>query len=221
MNINSFKGTLYDLLGYFAPGLVAWIGGFAAFLRLSNTPNIFAALRAAISDLSVFETFVIIIAVYVLGHGIASASSYLIEKKLLSIIRPLRNSVDAQKIFGNAHYAVFCRKYETIFQTPYDTGSIRRVICYVQAKQPAVYETALIFLSFYGMARNLAGTSWLFSIVEIAFLIQARGSLSILILLAGLGFLFLYEYIRFRKYYLETILSGFLIPEKEAREANS
>ncbi len=212
LTINSIKGTIYDLLGYFAPGLAACIGGLLIFQQANGTQDVFAAMRAVVKGLSVFEAFLVIVISYVLGHAIASASSWLIEKKLVEHVKGLKDAVHVENILDSTHYEVFCRKYATAFQAPYGSRDIRRVICYVQAKQPAVYETSMTFLAFYGMARNLSLISGALCIAEEVLIGRICENLLILALLAVLSLIFLYEYIRFRKYYLDTILSGFLIP---------
>ncbi len=71
MSMNDFKGTLYDLLGYFAPGLIAIIGMTVAFQRIFNPQNILNAIKVEINSISAFEVFLLIIVAYILGHAIA------------------------------------------------------------------------------------------------------------------------------------------------------
>lgn len=214
MSINGFKGTLYDLLGYFAPGLVAFIGCAITVARIFNICCTLDRLKTASKNISAFEVFALIIIAYILGHAIASISSLLIEKKLVVKVKKLRESISSKSILNDEHYAILCSKYKNVFNAQYNDKNIRRIICYVQSKQNLVYETALIFLSFYGMARNFSFTFGTFCIIEAVLCILKKGNIYVLTFLAVLSVAFLYEYIRFRKYYIDTILSGFLIPEK-------
>lgn len=212
MSINNLKGTLYDFLGYFAPGLIAIICAFITILRIHNISNIYETLKNIIKDISALEVFVLIILAYMLGHAIASISSWIIEKKLAEKVKKLKSSVDIENILDDEHYREFCLKYKNVFNVPYSNKSIRRIICYVQSKQNLVYETALIFLSFYGMSRNISWVCGICSFIELYFLWSKKGYICILFMYGLFTLIFLYEYIRFRKYFLDTILSGFLIP---------
>lgn len=215
MSINNLKGTLYDFLGYFAPGLIAIIGAFITIRRINNDSNIYETLKDMIIDISALEVFILIILAYIFGHAIASFSSWIIEKKLVEKVKKLKSSVDIENILDDEHYNEFLSKYKNVFNVPYSNKSIRRIICYVQSKQNLVYETALIFLSFYGMARNISLVCGICCFIELYFLWIKQGYICILFTCGLLTLIFIYEYIRFRKYYLDTILSGFLIPEIE------
>lgn len=183
---------------------------------MHNVSNIYETLKKANKNISGLEVFALIIIAYILGHAIASISSWIIEKKLVEKVKKLKFSIDIENILDDEHYSEFCLKYENVFHVPYNNKSIRRVICYVQSKQNLVYETALIFLSFYGMARNISLVCGICCFIELYFLWIKQGHICILLIYGLLTLIFIYEYIRFRKYYLDTILSGFLIPEKES-----
>lgn len=213
MNINNLKGTLYDFLGYFAPGLIGIICGTIMVLRINNVFNNYRTLEKIIEDISALEIFILVIMTYIFGHAVSSASSWIIEKRLMEKSDKLKKFVDVKEILDEEHYAIFCMKYKKVFGTQYAQKSIRKIICYVQSKQPSVYETALIFLSFYGMARNLSFVCWLFFLVETYFLIFGQGYFYLWFILGILFVIFVFEYVRFRKYYLDTVFSGFLITE--------
>lgn len=212
MNWNNLKGTLYDLLGYFAPGIIAIISGCFVGFRFNEEEYI-----EIIKNLSALEVFIVIVLAYILGHAIATLSSWIIEKRLMEKNNKLRKFTDTKEILGNEHYITLCKKYTRIFNAQYNRKDIRKIICYVQSKESSVYETAQIFLAFYGMARNLALVFALFSLVEIGLLLGlcGIGKIYILLMYLVLCIVFLFEYIRFRKYFTDTILSGFLIPEKD------
>lgn len=206
--INSVKGTLYDLLGYFAPGLIALTGVTFIVLRAKNIADPWSLVVSVVKDLTAEEVFVLIVFAYILGHAIASVSSWSIEKNLI------KKKIDVKQIVGESHYVHICEKFDKLFSAQYGSKSDRKVICYVQAKQPAIYETALVFLSFYGMARNLTLVFGFFALAEIFFIHFNIGSITVLVIQTVLCLVFLYEYFRFRKYFIDTIFSGFLIPEQ-------
>jgi len=161
MNWNDLKGTLYDLLGYFAPGVIAIISGCVAISRLNEEISL-----ETMKNFSGLEVFFLIVLAYILGHAIATLSSWIIEKQLMNKNNKLRTIIDTKEILGDEHYVTLCKKYKRIFNAQYTQKDIRKIICYVQSKQPSVYETAQIFLAFYGMARNLA-LSWLLFQMEV------------------------------------------------------
>lgn len=212
--INSFKGTLYDLLGYFAPGLVGMICTAITVLRMQSTSDPWNVIINIIKDLKAKEVFVLVVLAYIFGHAIASASSWVIEKNLMKKSEKLKTRVEYKKIVGSTHYEQACLKFKEIFSAEYDEKGERKIISYVETKRPAVYETALVFLSFYGMARNLSFVFGCFALIEILFLFLEKGSILALGVQAVLTGVFLYEYIRFRVYFVDTIFSGFLIAEK-------
>lgn len=214
MDINGFKGSLYDILGYFAPGLVSIIGYILIIPRMFGTYCTLDVLKTACKDISGFEIFLLIIIAYIFGHVLASLSSFIIENQLVKKVEKLHKSISGKKILGDEHYTILCAKYKKTFNAQYSDENLRRIICYVQSKQNLVYETALIFLSFYGMARNFAFSFGIFSVMEIMLCIFKRGHLGLFALFLIVSMVFLHEYIRFRKYYIDTILSSFLIPEK-------
>ena len=215
MSMNDFKGTLYDLLGYFAPRLIAIIGMTVAFQRIFNPQNILNAIKVEINSISAFEVFLLIIVAYIFGHAIASLSSLIIEKIVMVKIKKMSSALVSENILDKEHYKLLCTKYTEEFGTQYNDKNIRKVICFVQARQSSIYETALVFLSFYGMARNFAMLFLIFAMFELLlFFIYSAGNLYVLLFCILFFAIFFYEYIRFRKYFIDTILSGFLIAKE-------
>lgn len=212
MSLNNFKGTLYDLLGYFASGLFSILAIFITFIRINKPNFIFESIKI-IENISGFVLFVLIVASYIFGHVIASTSSLLLEKCLIKTIKKLNDRITLENILDNVHYDLLCNKYQIIFGAQYDDKNFRKIICFVQAKQQTIYGTALIFLSFYGMARNFALVFYLLSIIEFYMFIISIGNWYLLFSYILLFAIFLYEYIRFVQYFKDTIVSGFLVPE--------
>lgn len=215
MRINDFKGTLYDLLGYFAPGLISIIMVYITYLRIQNSQNIIYDIKFTFDKISGFEVFVLILLAYVMGHVVATISSILIERILMNKIDYFNKKINSEKIIGKDHYELLCKKYKTEFNLQYSDCNIRKVICYIQEKHNSIYETSMVFLSFYGMARNFALLFGVLFIVEIVlFILTTLGNIYIILINLLLFSIFLYEYFRFRKYFIDTILSGFIVSEK-------
>ncbi len=212
MTMNDFKGTIYDLLGYFAPGLVATGGLAVTFQRIHNPQNVIGSFRDSIEGISSFEIFLMIIVSYIFGHAIASLSSMIIEKVMMEKIRSLKKVLSSDNILDNEHYNLLCSKYLEEFGTKYSDNNLRKVICFVQARQNSIYDTVLVFLSFYGMARNFSLIFGVLAIIEIWLcFFNPVGNIFCLVIYALMFIIFLYEYIRFRKYFVDTILSAFLL----------
>ena len=127
MNWNNLKGTLYDLLGYFAPGLVAIFSGCDVMSRLTENISL-----ETIKKLSALEVFFLIVLAYILGHALTTASSLIIEKQLVDKNNTVKKIIDAKVILGDEHYLTLCDKYKRIFNTQYTKNDIRKIICYVQ-----------------------------------------------------------------------------------------
>lgn len=215
MNWKNLKGTLYDLLGYFAPGLIAIFGGCGVMSRLTENNSV-----ETIKKLSGLEVFFLIVLAYILGHALATVSSLIIEKQLVDKNNKFKKSIDAKVILGDEHYLTLCEKYKQIFNAQYTKNNFWKIICYVQAKQSSIYDTTQIFLAIYGMARNLTLIFGFYFCVEFGLLLClcGTGKVYILLIYGILCTVFLFEYIRFRKYFIDTNLSGFLIPEKDDYE---
>ena len=97
-----------------------------------------------------------------------------------------------------------------------DSKTFRLCVCFVEAYQNPVYSTALVFLTFYGMARNFALISFVYSVWEIInWIVKRQGSLCLFVLgsiLVAVGFFI--HYLRFYKYFKQHILNAFLLPNK-------
>jgi hypothetical protein len=106
----------------------------------------------------------------------------------------------------------FKTHYEQTFNLPFSEKDIRLCITYVESKMPAVYSTAFVFLSFYGMARNLCllflfwiPVQFFIGYGQISRTANIYCSISIILFL-----IFLYEYIRFQRYFVQEIIYGFM-----------
>lgn len=149
MKISEIKATFYDLVSYLLSGLLF------AFLLLVFLSHIMEGINL---DLlikgSAVNVTLALFASYLLGHALATVSSLIIEKWLL-VGKIKKNSI-TQRILSESLYDSFQDKYLSNFKCKYQEKDFRLLICFVEAHQPNVYSTAFIFLSIYGMCRNVA-----------------------------------------------------------------
>ena len=204
------KGTIYDFFGYLIPGIVVILLMFLSYNHYFNNFNIFDSVEI-FSDVSGTLIFIGLIISYCIGHAVSSASSFIIEKL---IVEKNKDILSFEKIFTKDIKNQIDDKYREIFKSEYNDKSFRLLICYVQENKPSVYSTALVFLSIYGMARSITLSTGIFLYAELLNLIITNNcNLVIYIVIATIFvIIFFYEFIRFKKYHIEQIVYGFLIP---------
>ena len=200
------KGTLYDILGYIMPGAFVLLGLFAMY---ENKKGLDLILWLQ-NHMDVHVGFVvgcgILLCSYIVGLILASIGSFLFENRLVkrlfseTCLRSLYGINEEKE--GEAYKARFKELFgdDAIF-------SFRNVAAYSQEKTRTIYDTAFIFLSIYGLSRNISvallvlfaihcvviGDSWAFSFY-VAFFVS---------LLA-----MLHNYFRFRKNYIAQIYAS-------------
>jgi hypothetical protein len=189
------KGTIYDLIGYVLPGLLLVIGMYHVYhypyhLSISDAINV---------KMSFSFIFLSIAFMYICGHIISSLSSILFENRFSSAL------------FGNLYRfdsTKFDEKSLELFGSTYSKCSERVPIAYCQEKHPIIYDLAFIFLSFYGMARNLAmSTAVIIICWHIRFPHFSRWSVIGIIIFA----LLFHQYLRFKLYFSKQIASSLLL----------
>ena len=207
------KATLYDFFGYLVPGLVFLLYAYVFYQNICKELNFIVALQSlAKYNKAVYSILVVLIG-YCLGHIISSVSSFVIEKSIFGNIEFLKSKLELKEVVSLDLYNSFQGEYKRYFNVDYNSKDIRTLICYVEKKNSEIYSTAVVFLAIYGMARNLSIISFMFAIAEIGYFIYFHNILIWIYILCGLvfGLVFLYEYFRFRKYFLQQILNGILI----------
>jgi hypothetical protein len=187
------KGTLYDLIGYILPGLILMIGINQIFsfekISLENLLNIKMTLPSV---------FILVALLYILGHVISSLSSVIFENYYIAMVSAKIYKFDSTKYDERAIH---------LFGAPYSKCS-RIPIAFCQLKHPVIYETAFVFLSFYGMARNLA-TSMLIIFIcwHIKFHLISVWSILGLVIIS----LLIHQYFRFKLYFDKQIATSLLV----------
>jgi hypothetical protein len=219
MNMD-IKATIYDILGYLTVGVVAGTLWLLAYEHSMGRDWTYA--RMALKETTATEIFVLLLLAYLLGHAIGSVSSFLIEKPVekLGFLR-VYHAPDS--IVSQCQYTALTTKFMDVFGFAFARAEFPLCICYAESAAPNVYETAFVFLSFYGMARNITLVFISYGVWELANAI-ARSSWS-LAPWAAAGFaiaaIFFYHYLRFLRYFRQRIVGAFLVGSEERARGQS
>jgi len=207
------KTTVYDIVGYIVPGLVFLFVGYLGYGHSVKSGLTFDSVISGALSLTGGRIFLLVIAAYVAGHLLSSVSFFVIKSTILRTSL-FKKFTDDKEILGPKLYGVFREKFQEVFGFDSDPAPLGVCICYVESKQPAIYSTALIFLSFFGMARSLSLILILYSLWELvnwAGFKNPQSSGYFFVSLA-LGLIAFYHYLRFLKYFKGHILAGFVVP---------
>lgn len=206
MNPSDFKFTLYDIVSYTFCGAISLIlFQFVVEIRGISFPETdFTKYIFTLISLESVVSFIIVS--YFLGKIISAISSLVVEKIFLGwMIKKFYNAdkIDGH-ILGNLS-GFFNERFAKLYNNAkYNEKNWRLIITFVEENRPASYSTAFIFLSYYGMSRNLM----LIFLVTSIFLMSTHFFLSLVFLIVF--FIEIYEYFRFRKYYNKQIIFAFL-----------
>lgn len=211
MKFAEFKFTLYDLFGYIFTGLVLITLIYISlqhFQKNLDLGKIFDGFSIILKKYAIIVVF----SAYLLGHLI-STFSFIIEKIISSFQRTYEKYNYPKNLLSSGIYNVFSEKYKKIFNSEYETKDFVWLTSYVESKQPLVYATAFVFLSFYGMSRCLAFSFFIFSIFEMIACLKCNVSCSYAFFSFFIAVIFLSEYFKFYGYYRQKIITGFTLPE--------
>lgn len=179
------KASIYDILGYIIPGLLSII--FIYMFMFNKDINWILSLKSANYTIP-FYVLVFILS-YVAGQIISSLSSFVFESKLSKKI--------LSKVCLN-DYPELNSKTNLIFSKDYKNCERQDLNSYCQEKFPVIYDTAFVFLTIYGLSRNLS-TSFL--ILDV-YLIKKNGLISIESIIVIIStILLIRNYYRFKKYF--------------------
>ncbi|HCO95457.1 MAG TPA: hypothetical protein DIU00_16160, partial [Phycisphaerales bacterium] len=151
MNL-SIKTTIYDILGYLLPGLLFISCIFAFYMQTKEEVGIIDAFSGSLSGMNVYSCAALLGAGYLVGHFISALSSLVLEKWMLNALKLFGKNLELRKILGNSAYNQLLKKYKVVFEheANKDEKLFRNCLVYVESRQPSVYSTAFVFLSFYG-----------------------------------------------------------------------
>lgn len=206
MRINNFEANIYDVLGYFLPGLLFILQIFLLF-------NDFNIVVEKIRKLSYGEIFLIIISSYIIGHLIQSFSNIL-EKFLLKI--PILKKIIGLPTYEylsekNNFYSIEFKK--SIMKAGREVFGIEKLtekelfnLCYSLVQQKVEKNRLDLFVSLYGFYRGL---SYACLIGFVLFVIKFDFMISSIFLASWI--LFLQRYKRFSSYFEDYVYRDFYI----------
>lgn len=207
------KATIYDIFGYLIPGLLVLGIFYSSYLNSVSKFNL-NAIITFINTLTAKGFTILFFISYFLGHALSTLSSFIVEKKI--VFKYFYKFIYANGILSNGLYNNLITKYQRVFNNNYSDKDFRLIICFVESKQPAIYSTAFVFLSFYGMARSLGfvlsiGLLWeLYNFL----ILSHKDSIWFGIVYLVLGIVFYLQYYKFIRYYREQIFMGFILNDE-------
>ncbi len=215
MKISEIKTTLYDIFAYLFPGALIILLTYITFQHFKKVFDITIIVRNCCSLLDFKTTIGLSIIAYFVGHVTSTVSSFIVEKNIFCKIPVLSKKIEENILFSSGMFEIFKKKYLDTFDLEYQSKDFRSVICYVESKEPAIYSTAFVFLSFYGMSRCIAFSLSIFVIFELIAFIKHMNIIDLYycIGLLLLSLVFYYEYFRFFRYYKQEIMMGFVLPK--------
>ena len=211
--------SLYDLFSYILSGFLSVLIWYCRDIL---------DIRTIINQLFIRLDFIPLLIVsiticYLVGQVISILSSLIIEKWVCSKSEHYKNRWTLENILGIPFAIELQSKFKRLVHVDYNSKcNFRYLICYVQENCPNVYSTAFIFLSFYGMARNIALIGVFEVIIQIAIIIEDFKCMTFLLFLceAVLTVIFFIGYIKFRTYFTSQIYHGFMLEKNEGNIQN-
>jgi len=206
MNI---KTTIYDLLGYFIPGFVSIVLVILLILQLYPIENISEQVKTLSSLINIYYAILLVVFSYILGFLFSGLSNIYFDR----LFPFLKRKLTLDKILDNDSFKIVTDKFDKLFNTKLTDSNFLLLICYVESERPDNYSTALYYLSYYGMSRTLFFLFSLMSLVELSLLFFTNPVSTVLYLLLSLflSLIFLFQFIRFVKYYKKQIAFSFTL----------
>lgn len=200
------KTTLYDVLGYVIPGMLLILGMYIMYMK--NDSNDYFSIVRQLADVKssiAFGTGVILCS-YVLGHAISSIGYLLFENRLVKRIFNYKIPRWFYKIDerneGEPHKA----RFKELLGDNADF-SFRSVVAYSEENTKVAYDTAFVFLSIYGLSRNVAVVMILLLAAHyLIFKDMWNSAFYFAYFLCLLALL--HNYFRFRQYYIAQIYAS-------------
>ena len=205
------KTTIYDIFGYLMVGVVAGIASLIGYCHSSGHDWI--PLLSGFLEFAGTSGFILLLVVaYILGHAMSTMSYLLIDRPVHNWALFTRYRAIEEIVSPEAH-ALYVEKFTARFGFRPSDGDFPLSGCYVQSEASSAYQTAFVFLAFYGMARNITCVFLPYGLWEIINSVVTR-SLPFLVSAVtalALACVFFYHYLRFLKYYKQQIISAFLV----------
>jgi hypothetical protein len=205
--------TLYDVFSYALPGFLTVCMLF--FHDFWNVGSSIAQFYMQ-TDLLPFMIIALIVS-YLIGQILSVISSLIIEKGICSKSKYYRDTWSFENILGDQLAKEAHNKFKQIVNVDYlPKQNLRYIICYVQENFPNVYSTAFIFLTFYGMARNIVLVGMLELIIQAVSMFNTYKPQKLLLFFCELVIILILfnGYVKFRTYFTSQIYHGFMLEEK-------
>jgi hypothetical protein len=207
------KTTIYDFFSYFIPGVVfnncIILAIYFTNYELTIPFNDIYGKELLSLMPNWFLILTVILVTYVLGIILSTLSSIIIEKKAMRI--PFLNRhIIIKNIVSEDLYDLVSKKLKTDFDIDFNEKNIRLIITSVEKYSGNAYNTALVFLTIYGMNRNLCMIFFSVGIVTLTINIIQHSNVIFALILIILSILTLIGYIRFFRYFISQILSAYI-----------
>jgi len=207
------KTTIYDIFSYFIPGVIfnnciILAIFFTNYKFIMPFNEIYGEELLSLMP-NWFLILTVILITYVLGIIISTLSSIIIEKKLMKLCC-LNKYITLKNIVSEDLYNVVLKKTKNDFDVDFKENDIRLLIASVEKYSANAYNTALVFLTIYGMNRNLCIVFFPLGIVTLIINIIQHDNVLFASILILLSIITLIGYIRFYKYFISQILSAYI-----------
>jgi uncharacterized membrane protein YbhN (UPF0104 family) len=208
MEIKNLKASIYDILGYFLPGLLVILVLILLFLNY-NVKFLFEEIKR----LSTTEIFLAIIIAYIIGHLIQSISNILenIFSKLpllkyISGAPSYQYLSESNKFYSNEFKKLILDAAKDIFKSENLKEKELFNLCYSLILQKGETYRIELFVSLYGFYRGL-----LYSCLISSILFSMYRNFILAIAFVIFAILFLQRYKRFRSYFEDYVYRDFYI----------
>jgi hypothetical protein len=218
MEMIGIKTTIYDFFSYFISGiilnnciilaiyftnheLIIPFGDIYGEKLLSLIPNWFLILT-------------IVLLTYVLGIILSTLSSIIIEKIIMRISF-LNKFLIKKNVVSEDLYNLINKKVKNDFGIDFNDKIFRLIITSVEKYSVNAYNTAFVFLTIYGMNRNLSMIFFFVGIVTLIINIMQSSNILFALILIVLSILTFVGYIRFYRYFISQILSAYINTNQE------
>lgn len=200
------KGSLYDILGYIMPGAFVLLGLFAMYENKKGVNLILWLQNHVDVHMGLAFGCGILVCSYIVGHILTSIGSLLFENRHVKRLFSEAWLRNLYKIDENREGEAYKARFKELFGCD-AVFSFRNVVAYSQERTKAVYDTAFVFLSIYGLSRNISVA--LLVLLAVHFLIIGdswSGSLYAAFFISFIAMV--HNYFRFREYYIAQIYAS-------------
>lgn len=191
------KATLYDLVGYIIPGLVLIIGNYSiyAFSCFDCSYGIETIVKI---EMSLIQCIALLLASYIVGHIIAALGAVFCERKIFKRMFSRISEFHEKENYRETFASIVGH------EIPFTT---RNLAAFSEEHTRSVYSTAFVFLSIYGFCRNVfVALTIVFFEYVLVFGITKSWAIDIAFAISILALL--YNYLRFKKYYVEHLCAS-------------